>query len=254
MPSRGASTRGSPPPRRLCLIAAPRRSTHSARRDVAVDGWALTLLSPRRAGWAATRAPSASRGATPEPSAVALHARGRVSFAVRRACGWVSPHDGGRGAGLPTGGGGRAVGAAASPRRALRLPAVRRPAVVLHSRARRPSAAWTGRRSSRPSGAACPRGRRGAGAAAPGVRGAAARGRAVDRGRGRCVRLPLGLPAARAQPAHVVVLRCVGRAGVAPRVPRVRCARPAAGGGVHPHVLSMMAFRPGRGPGLGGTT
>ena len=55
-----------------------------ATQDVAVDGWALTLLSKRRAGWAATcNGVGQSLGyALSYVGFVALHARGRVSLAA----------------------------------------------------------------------------------------------------------------------------------------------------------------------------
>merc|ERR1719472_393024 len=55
-----------------------------ATQDVAVDGWALTLLSKRRAGWAATcNGVGQSLGyALSYVGFVALHARGRVSVAA----------------------------------------------------------------------------------------------------------------------------------------------------------------------------
>ena len=110
-----------------------------ATQDVAVDGWALTLLSKRRAGWAATcNGVGQSLGyALSYVGFVALHARGRVSLAAFvGACGagFLLTT-----AAVALGCRERAeAGAAVAPRAAygralaaLRLPAVRRLAVVL---------------------------------------------------------------------------------------------------------------------------
>jgi len=110
-----------------------------ATQDVAVDGWALTLLSKRRAGWAATcNGVGQSLGyALSYVGFVALHARGRVSLAAFvGACGagFLLTT-----AAVALGCRERAeAGAAVAPRAAygralaaLRLPAVRRLALVL---------------------------------------------------------------------------------------------------------------------------